>query len=63
MKTQRLTLLARLHEGMDKDDVTRVLIGHIGSDMDVVIEEHMRPHRDCVELIRQNLSAQDKILA
>ena len=62
MKMQRSTLLARLREQIGSDDITKVLIGHLGVDQDTFIDEHMKKHREVVDVIRQNLTAQDKIL-
>jgi len=55
-------LLARLREQISSDDITKVLIGHLGVDQDTFIDEHMKKHREIVDVIRQNLAAQDKIL-
>jgi len=62
MKKQRSMLLARLREQISNDDITKVLIGHLGVDQDTFIDEHMKKHREIVDVIRQNLAAQDKIL-
>lgn len=62
MKKQRSMLLARLREQISSDDITKVLIGHLGIDQDTFIDEHMKKHREIVDVIRQNLAAQDKIL-
>ena len=62
MKKQRSSCLVRLREQISGDDITKTLIGHLGSDQSAFIEEHMKKHRDIVDIIRQNLTAQDKIL-
>lgn len=62
MKMQRSSFLARLREQISGDDITKSLIGHLGSDQSAFIEEHMKKHCDVVDIIRQNLAAQDKIL-
>ena len=65
MKQQRKQLVGKLREQMKSDDITRELIGEMssaGGGQDSVIEEHLQPHRQVAELIRQNLTAQENIL-
>lgn len=55
-------LTMQLREQMDGDDITKLLIGHLGSDMEAFIDEQMKRHRDIADIVQQNLTAQDKIL-
>ena len=63
MKQQRMTLMSQLRDQMNKEDITKTLIGHVGKSMDGFIDEHMKKHRECAEVIRLNLAAQERILA
>lgn len=65
MKQQRQLLVQKLRDQMKSDDITRELIGEMGSaggGQSTVMEEHLLPHRQVADLIRQNLSAQENIL-
>ena len=62
MTRQRQTLVARFRQEMSGDDITRHLVGHLGSDQEVFLEEHMRQFKEVATTIRQNLTAQDNIL-
>ena len=55
-------LVGQLRDQIGTDDITKTLIGHLGSDQEAFIEEHMRRHRELSDLVRQNLSAQERIL-
>ena len=55
-------LIGQLREQINSGDITKTLIGHLGSDKDVFINEHMKRHRELADIIRQNLAAQDNIL-
>ena len=64
MKQQRKQLVVQLREGMRSDDITRELIGEMGAagSQEAVMEEHLHPHQQAAELVRQNLAAQENIL-
>ena len=62
MRQQRRMLVGQLREQINSDDITKTMVGHLGSDKEVFISEHMKRHREVADIIRQNLSAQDNIL-
>lgn len=62
MRQQRRMLIGQLREQINSDDITKTMVGHLGSDKEVFISEHMKRHRELADIIRQNLSAQDNIL-
>lgn len=61
--SQRRMLLTQLREQVNKDDITKHLVGHLGSEADSFIEDRMKRHREVAEIIRQNLLAQENILS
>ena len=63
MRQQRLTLVSRFREQMSKDDITKNVVGHLGSDQESFLEEHMKQFKELASIIRQNLAAQENILA
>ncbi len=62
MKKQRKALIGQLRDQINRDDITKTLIGHLGSDKEVFISEQMRQHREIADIVRKNLEAQEKIL-
>ncbi len=56
-------LLTQLREQVNNDDITKNLVGHLGSEADTFIEDRMKRHKDVAEIIRQNLTAQENILS
>lgn len=63
MMTQRKMLIGQLREQMSADDITKNLVGHVGTEADTFIEEHMKRHREIADIVRKNLAAQDNILS
>ena len=63
MTSQRRMLLTQLREQMNSDDITKNLVGHLGTEADTFIEDRMKRHKDVAEIIRQNLLAQENILS
>ncbi len=63
MQQQRKMLVGQLRDQINSDDITKNLVGHLGTESDVFIEEQMKKHKEISDLIRQNLSAQDNILS
>lgn len=55
-------LVGQLREQINGDDITKTMVGHLGSDKEAFISEHMKRHRELADIIRQNLAAQDNIL-
>lgn len=55
-------LAKQLRDQINSDDITKALIGHLGSDQETFIEEHMKRHREIADIIWKNLSAQERIL-
>lgn len=47
---------------MSHDDITKNLVGHLGNDQEVFMEDHMKQFKELATIIRQNLTAQDNIL-
>ena len=62
MKKQRKALIGQLRDQINRDDITKTLIGHLGSDKEVFISEQMRQHREIADIVRKNLEAQENIL-
>lgn len=62
MKQQRRMLIGQLREQINSDDITKTMVGHLGSDKEVFISDHMKRHRELADIIRQNLAAQENIL-
>ncbi len=62
MKKQRKALIGQLRDQINRDDITKTLIGHLGSDKEVFIDEQMRQHREIADIVRKNLEAQENIL-
>ena len=54
--------MGQLRDQINKDDITKTLIGHLGSDKETFIDEKMRRHREIGDIIRKNLTAQENIL-
>ena len=62
MMKQRQVLVSRFREQMSHDDITKNLVGHLGNDQEVFMEDHMKQFKELATIIRQNLAAQDNIL-
>ena len=62
MKQQRRMLIGQLREQINADDITKTMVGHLDSDKEAFINEHMKRHRELADIIRQNLAAQENIL-
>lgn len=62
MKKQRRALIGQLRDQINREDITKTLIGHLGADKEVFIDEQMKPHREIADIIRKNLDAQNNIL-
>ncbi len=62
MKKQRRALIGQLRDQINRDDITKTLIGHLGADKELFIDEQMRPHREIADIIHKNLNAQNNIL-
>ena len=63
MQQQRKMLVGQLRDQINSDDITKNLVGHLGTESDAFIEEQMKKHKEVSEIIRQNLAAQDNILS
>lgn len=63
MRQQRAMLMGQLRDQMNSDDITKTLVGHLGgAEQESIIEDHMKRHREIADIIRTNLSAQERIL-
>ena len=62
MAKQRQTLVSRFREQLSHDDITKNLVGHLGNDQEVFMEDHMKQFKELATIIRQNLTAQENIL-
>ncbi|CAI8019869.1 Tyrosine-protein phosphatase non-receptor type 23 [Geodia barretti] len=62
MTQQRQVLVARFRQQMNSDDITKNLVGHLGNDHEVFLEDHLRQFKEVAAIIRQNLTAQENIL-
>ncbi len=62
MRQQRSMLVKQLRDQMNSDDITKSLIGHLGSDQEAFVEERIKKHREVADVIWKNLSAQERIL-
>ena len=62
MKQQRKLLVAQLRDQVNSEDITKTMVGHLGSDKDTFISDNMKRHRELAGIVRQNLAAQDNIL-
>ena len=62
MTKQRKTLMSRFREQMSHDDITKNLVGHLGNNQEVFLEDHMKQFKELASVVRQNLAAQDNIL-
>lgn len=62
MTKQRQMLVSRFREQMSHDDITKNLVGHLGNDQEMFMEDHMRQFKEIANVIRQNLAAQENIL-
>ena len=62
MTKQRQLLVTRFREQMSSDDITKNLVGHLGNDQEVFVEDHMKQFKELATIIRQNLTAQENIL-
>ena len=62
MTKQRQTLVLRFREQLNHDDITKNLVGHLGNDQEVYMEDHMKHFKELATIIRQNLTAQENIL-
>ena len=56
-------LVEQLRGQINEDDITKNLVGHLGTEADSFIDEQMKKHRELSDIIRQNLSAQENILS
>ena len=63
MQQQRKMLTCQLRGQISSDDITKNLVGHIGTEADTFIEKQMKKHREVADLIQQNLAAQENILS
>jgi hypothetical protein len=63
MRQQRAMLVGQLRDQISSDDITKNLVGHLGTEADTFIEEQMKRHRELSEIVRQNLMAQENILS
>ena len=63
MQQQRKMLVGQLRDQINTDDITKHLVGHLGTEADTFIEEQMKKHKEVSEIIRQNLAAQENILS
>lgn len=63
MQQQRVTLVSQLRQQINSDDITKNLVGHLGTETDSFIDEQMQRHKELSDIVRQNLSAQDNILS
>ncbi|KAF7990774.1 hypothetical protein HCN44_000579 [Aphidius gifuensis] len=64
MQIQRADLHAKLRESIEQDNITRLLVTATAesSPLDVIFSEQLKKHEKIVNLIEQNLIAQDNIL-
>ncbi|KAJ9584232.1 hypothetical protein L9F63_021437, partial [Diploptera punctata] len=62
MRKKRAMLVAQLRESVCQDDITHQLVTHTGESLDAVFSQEMEKHQTYVNLIEQNLIAQDNIL-
>lgn len=62
MTKQRQVLVSRFREQMSSDDITKNLVGHLGNDQEVFMEDHMKQFKELATIVRQNLAAQENIL-
>ena len=63
MQQQRKMLVGQLRDQINSDDITKNLVGHLGTESDAFIEEQMKKHKEVSDIIRQNLAAQDNVLS
>lgn len=62
MTKQRQMLVSQFREQMSHDDITKNLVGHLGNDQEMFMEDHMKQFKEIANVIRQNLTAQENIL-
>lgn len=62
MKKQRSNLEGNLREALNDDDITSMIVTQTNKDSNEIFREQMQKHDVLVNIIRQNLAAQDKIL-
>ena len=55
--------MGQLREQISSDDITKNLVGHLGTETDSFMEEQMKRHKELSDVVRQNLAAQDNILS
>lgn len=62
MRKQRIRLIGDLREALDKDDITSQALVDPYSDPKPIIKSQLTRHDKLIEVIDQNLSAQENIL-
>jgi hypothetical protein len=63
MKQQRATMLENFKQKLKKDDITSRIVTHEGEAKEDFFAHELDKHQENVALIRQNLEAQDRIIA
>lgn len=62
MKQQRLMLANQLRESICQDDITRQVVTYTGECLQTLFQQELQKHQRYVQLIEQNLAAQENIL-
>lgn len=62
MKKQRSNLEGNLRDALNEDDITSMIVTQTKKDSNEIFREQIQKHDGIINVIRQNLAAQDKII-
>ena len=63
MKTQRVQLLNDIRASIQADDITKRILAAEENDLENVFDSELQKHNNSIQLLDQNMTAQEKITA